>query len=44
MEDGGQATIDQLWEINLGITYDLKPLFMNAMLNDEEVPQDKQLL
>jgi len=37
MKDGGQATIDELQEINLGITNDLKPIFVNAMLNDEEV-------
>ena len=37
MEDGSQATIDQLREINLGTTYEPKPIFVSAMLNDEEV-------
>jgi len=44
MEDGGQAIIDELREINLGITDDLKPIFVSAMLKDEEVAQYAQLL
>jgi len=44
MKDGGQATIDELWEINLGTTDDLRPIFMSATLNDEEVAQYEQLL
>jgi len=44
MEDGGQPTIDELWEINLGTTADPKPFFMSATLNDEEVAQHEQLL
>ena len=39
MEDGGQATIDQLREINLGTNDDPKPIFMSGMLNDEELTQ-----
>jgi len=37
MEDGSEATIDELREINLGTTDDPKPIFVSAMLNDEEV-------
>ena len=39
-----QATIDQLREINLRTTYEPKPIFVSAMLNDEEVAQYEQLL
>ena len=35
MEEGGQATIDHFREINLGTTYEPKPIFVSAMLNDE---------
>ena len=44
MEDGGQATIDQLRKTNLGTTNDPKPIFVSAMLNAEEVAQYEQLL
>jgi len=44
LEDGGQATIDELWEINLRITDDPKPIFVSAVLNDDEVAQYEQLL
>jgi len=37
MEDGDQATIDWLQEMNLGTTDDPKPIFVSAILNDEEV-------
>jgi len=37
MEDGGQAAIDKLQEINIGPTNDPKLIFLHAMLNDEEV-------
>ena len=44
MEDGGQPTIDQLQEINLGTTDDPKPIFVSATLNDEEVAPYERLL
>jgi len=39
IEDGGQATIDELQEIDLGTTEDSKPIFVSVMLNDEELAQ-----
>ena len=44
MEDGGQATIDELREINLGTTDEPKPISVSTMLNNEEVVQYEQLL
>jgi len=44
IEDGGQTTIDELQEIDLGTTKDPKPIFVSAMLNDEELAQYEQLL
>ena len=44
MDDGGRGAINQLREINLGITYEHKPIFVSTMLNDEEVAQYEQLL
>jgi len=44
MEDGGQAIINELREINLGTTDDPKPIFVSTMLKDEEVVQYDQLL
>ena len=44
IEDGGQATIDDLQEINLGTTEEPKPIFESAILNDEEMVQYEQLL
>jgi len=44
IEDGGQATIDELQKIDLGTTEDPKPIFVSAMLNDEELAQYEQLL
>jgi len=37
MEDGGQATIDELREINLGTADDPRPIFVSAVMNDEEM-------
>jgi len=37
IEDGGQASIDELWEINLGTTKDPRPIFVSVVLNDEEM-------
>ena len=36
LEDGGQATIDELVEINLGSEDDPKPTFLSAQLTQEE--------
>ena len=44
MEDGDQVLINQLREINLGATDDPKPIFVSAMVNNEEVAQYEQLL
>ncbi|XP_062093643.1 uncharacterized protein LOC133799660 [Humulus lupulus] len=43
-EDGGQATVDDLIEINLGTEDDPKPVFVSALLTKEELPQYKQVL
>ena len=43
IEDGGQATIDELQEIDLGTTEDPKLIFVSAMLNNEEFTQYGQL-
>ncbi|XP_062099929.1 uncharacterized protein LOC133805791 [Humulus lupulus] len=44
LKDGGQATVDDLIEINLGTEDDLKPVFVSALLTKEELPQYKQVL
>ena len=44
MEDSGQETIDEHWEVNLRATDDPKRSFMSAMMSDEEVAQYEQLL
>ena len=44
MEDGGQATIDELRQINLGTIDEPKPIFVSTVLNNEEVAQYEQLL
>jgi len=41
MKDGGQATIDELRNINLGTTGDPRLIFVSAVLNDEEMAQCK---
>ncbi|XP_060968195.1 uncharacterized protein LOC133035834 [Cannabis sativa] len=43
-EDGGQATVDDLVEINLGTEDDPKPVFVSALLSEEELPQYIQVL
>ncbi|XP_062076034.1 uncharacterized protein LOC133780178 [Humulus lupulus] len=43
-EDGGQVTVDDLIEINLGTEDDPKPVFVSALLTEEELPQYKQVL
>ena len=44
MEGSGQATINELREINIGTTDDPRQIFMSAILNDEEMTQYEQLL
>jgi len=44
IEDGGQATIDELRKINLGTTKDPKSIFVSAILNDQELAQYEQIL
>ena len=44
MKDSDQIIIDKLLEINLRTTDDAKPIFVIAMLSDEEVAQYEQLL
>jgi len=39
MKDDGQATIDELREINLGTIDDPRLIFVSAVLNDEEMAQ-----
>lgn len=36
LEDGGQPTIDELVEMNLGTEDDPRPIFVSAMLTEEE--------
>jgi len=43
IEDGSQAIVDELEEINLATTEDLKPIFVSVVLNDEEMAQYEQL-
>ena len=44
MEEGGQATIDDLQEINLGTVDDPKPIFVSASLTPQELEEYTQLL
>lgn len=39
IEDGGQATVDDLIEVDLGIKGDFYPAFINACLSLEEQTQ-----
>ena len=43
-EEGGQATVDELRELNLGTSEDPKPIFVNALLTPEELKDYEQLL
>jgi len=36
LEDGGQATVDELKELNLGTKEDPRPIYMSTMLTPEE--------
>ncbi|KAI5316794.1 hypothetical protein L3X38_036501 [Prunus dulcis] len=44
MEDGGQATIDDLQDINLGTVDDPKPIFVSVSLTPQELEEYTQLL
>ena len=44
LEDGGQPTIDELVEINLGTEDDPRPIFVNALLSDDEREDYKSFL
>ena len=44
IEDGGQATVDELQEINLGTNEDPKPIFVSALLTPEKFQDYKNLL
>ncbi|KAM1636895.1 hypothetical protein COP2_015136 [Malus domestica] len=44
LEDGGQATIDDLKELNLGTIEEQKPIFLSALLSADEVDEYYQLL
>jgi len=43
MENGGQVTIDEHREINLGTTDDSKPIFVSTMLKDNVVWYEQPL-
>ena len=36
LEDGGQSTVDELKEVNLGTTEDPRPTFISAQLSDAD--------
>ena len=44
LEDGGQATVDDLTELNLGTEDDPEPVFVSSLLSEEELQKYKQLL
>jgi hypothetical protein len=44
LDDGGQATVDELIEINLGTEDDPRPTFISASLSKEEQEEYKALL
>ena len=44
LEDGGQPTIDELVEINLGTEDDPRPIFVSASLSDDEREDYKSFL
>ncbi|KAM2005296.1 hypothetical protein ACFX15_000500 [Malus domestica] len=44
LEDGGQATVDDLKELNLGIKEEQKPIFVSALLRADEIEEYYQLL
>ncbi|KAI5312980.1 hypothetical protein L3X38_042154 [Prunus dulcis] len=44
LEDGGQATIDELKKLNLGTNEDPRPIFVSALLNPSKEESYHQLL
>ncbi|KAI5317596.1 hypothetical protein L3X38_037303 [Prunus dulcis] len=44
LEDGGQVTVDELKELNLGTNEDPRPIFVSALLNPSEEESYHQLL
>ncbi|KAM2959947.1 hypothetical protein FF1_029702 [Malus domestica] len=44
LEDGGQATVDDLKELNLGTKDEQKPIFVSALLRTDEIDEYYQLL
>ncbi|KAB2604851.1 hypothetical protein D8674_037138 [Pyrus ussuriensis x Pyrus communis] len=44
LEDGGQATVDDLKELNLGTSKEPKPIFVSALLSTDEIEEYYQLL
>ncbi|KAM1063655.1 hypothetical protein ACFX2A_028396 [Malus domestica] len=44
LEDGGQATVDDLKELNLGTKDEQKPIFVSALLRADEIEEYYQLL
>ena len=44
LEDGGQATVDDLKELNLGTSDEPKPIFVCALLSTDEIEEYYQLL
>ncbi|KAM1025000.1 hypothetical protein TB2_037605 [Malus domestica] len=44
LEDGGQATVEDLKELNLGTSEEPKPIFVSALLSADEIEKYYQLL
>ncbi|CAL2256249.1 unnamed protein product [Prunus armeniaca] len=44
LEDGGQVTVDELKELNLGTNEDPRPIFVSALLNPSEEESYHKLL
>ncbi|KAM2008682.1 hypothetical protein EV1_003299 [Malus domestica] len=44
LEDGGQATVDDLKELNLGTNKELKLIFVSALLRTDKIEEYYQLL
>ncbi|KAM1693092.1 hypothetical protein COP1_032428 [Malus domestica] len=44
LEDGGQVTVDDLKELNLGTSEEPKPIFVSALLSADEIEKYYQLL
>ncbi|KAM2731759.1 hypothetical protein EV2_035390 [Malus domestica] len=44
LKDGGQATVDNLKELNLGTSEEPKPIFVSALLSVDEIEKYYQLL